>query len=81
MTDSISVLTMREHIVSFRQKMGIKREPEQYRNMFKMLNILYLSVNQNDPDWPTITEQYRATVQEYVRRMVLMGHSVDGEGS
>ena len=72
---------MREHIVSFRQKLGIKHEPEQYRNMFKMLNILYLSVDQNDPEWDSIVEHYRTTVQEYVRRMVLMGHSVDGDGA
>lgn len=78
MTDSISVAEMREHIVSFRQRLGIKREIEQYRNMFKMLNILYLNVNLDDPEWDSMVEQYSATVEEYVRRMVLMGLSVDG---
>ena len=76
MTDTISVAKMREHIVSFRQKLGIKREPEQYRNMFKMLNILYLNTDVDDPEFATLAEQYQATAQEYVRRMFMMGHAI-----
>lgn len=77
MTDKISVAEFYKRVVSFRQKMGIKLEPEQYRNIFKMLGISYLNVDQNDSDFSlTVAQHFQDTVAEYIRRMSLMGHAI-----
>lgn len=72
--EKVSIQELRDNIVSFRQKMGDKTlAPKQRVNMFKALNILYLNVDVDDPEFETVAAQYISTSIEYVQRMCLMG--------
>ena len=72
MMEKISVATFRERVVSFREKIGTRLNPEQYHNTFKMLTLSYLNVDQNDSEWDQAARLYVVTAQEYVRRMTLI---------
>lgn len=72
--EKVSIQELRKNIVSFREKMGRKSlAPEQRVNMFKMLTILYLNVDVDDPEFEAAARQYIATANEYTQRMCLMG--------
>ena len=72
--DKVSVKELRENICSFREKMGdATLKPEQRVNMFKMLSILYIRLDQDDPEYRSGVAQYIAASHEYVQRMCLMG--------
>lgn len=77
MTDKVTPAEFNRQVLSFREKMGTKLEPEQYRNIKKMLTITYLNVDQSHPDFDgRVADTFLQTIREYSRRMELMGYEV-----
>ena len=72
--DKVSVKEIRAGICDFREMMGNKTfAPEQRRFHFSKLTGMYLSLDQDDPEYQSGAAQYIAASIEYVKRMCLMG--------
>lgn len=74
--ETITVAEFFKRLCSFREKMGEVHEPEQYRNIFKMLTLSFFNVDATDPKYSTAADLYRSNANEYVQRMALMGHEL-----
>ena len=74
--NKISVKTFYDRVHSFRKKLGTTGLAEdQYQNLKKMFVLSYLNVDQDDPDFDEekIVNIFESNLNEYVRRMFLMG--------
>jgi len=70
----ISVTEFYKRTVSFREKFGTKLEPEMYANLSKMYTISYFRMDNKDPMWDVAVEIYQSTIDEFHRRMEMMGY-------
>ena len=73
--DKISVKEFFSRTLSFREKLGTVLAEEQYQNLKKMFILSYLSTDQDDPDFDQekIVNIFESNLNEYVKRMLLMG--------